>query len=159
MEKLWAPWREKYVRSNKKTKKCILCQAAKKRPGIKSYILKKGKYCFIILNIFPYNNGHLMVVPYQHSADMSKFNKNEILEIFDYISLSVKTLKKALKPDGFNIGVNLGNSAGAGVVNHIHYHIVPRWAGDTNFMAVTGKTKVIPVSLETTYRSLKKAIK
>jgi len=149
---LWAPWRIRYILSGNK-KGCFLC---KTESSSKKFILYKGKYAFVILNIFPYNNGHLMIAPYRHIKEIEKLNEDEEKEIFSCIKISLKILKKILKPDGFNIGINIGKCAGAGLPGHLHFHIVPRWEGDTNFMPVIGNTKIISQSISELYKILKK---
>ena len=156
MEKLWAPWRMKYI-LNIKNKKCFLCRSAReKRQDRKNYVLLRGSSCFVVLNAFPYNNGHLMVAPYRHIGKMEKLRVEELKELMELSVQAISILKKALKPDGFNLGINLGKVSGAGLVNHLHFHIVPRWDGDTNFMPVLGDTKIISQSLEETYKRLRK---
>ena len=120
-----------------------------------SLILHKGKTCFIVLNAFPYTNGHMMVVPFRHTPDMSELSDAEMLEINQFVALALNLLKAAYKPDGFNVGVNLGRPAGAGVPGHIHWHVLPRWNGDTNFMTSIGETRVLPQSLQDSYERLK----
>ena len=122
------------------------------------FLLYRGKKSFIILNKFPYNNGHVMVVPNQHTGDLYNLNQDEQLDLFALITLSTKVLTKVMKPHGFNIGMNLGLVAGAGIEDHVHFHIVPRWNGDTNFMPVISNTKVISEALEKSYAKLNKAI-
>ncbi len=152
MKILWAPWRIKYIEGFKKGKDCIFCIKSKD----KKFILKKGKYSFVIMNIFPYNPGHLMVAPYKHVKELKDLNKKEISEIMEFVKEGVEILKKVYSPHGFNIGVNIGRIAGAGFDEHIHFHIVPRWEGDTNFMPVLGNTKIISEELKRSYRRLKK---
>lgn len=153
LDVLWAPWRIDFVRKPK-SKKCFLCELSKKNNA--KFLLWKGNYSMIVMNIYPYNNGHLMVAPIRHKKDFEDISKDEILEIYDAIKIASKVLKKVLKPDGFNIGINLGKCAGAGLPGHLHIHIVPRWNGDTNFMPVISSTKVIPQSLEQLSQILKK---
>lgn len=158
MDHLWAPWRMKYIAhslKNNPDEGCIFCTHL--RDPHQNFILYKGDNAFIIMNLYPYNNGHLMVVPNRHVAKITHLNDDELLEISKLINLSVQALQHALKPDGFNVGLNLGRVAGAGVADHLHYHIVPRWNGDTNFMPVLTETKVISQSLEEGYEVLKKA--
>ncbi len=155
MKQLWAPWRMKYI-VGAKSKGCLFCQKAKENKDKENYLVYRGKKGFIILNTFPYNNGHLMVVPYKHTSCFEDLGEEELIEIGRLIKKSVAILKKSLNPQGFNIGANLGRIAGAGIEDHIHIHIVPRWEGDTNFMPVMGKTKVIPELLEDTYKKLLK---
>ncbi|MFH1459593.1 MAG: HIT domain-containing protein [Candidatus Omnitrophota bacterium] len=153
MDKLWAPWRIKYIQA-KKTKGCIFCQKPKQKKDKLNYIIKRKKYAYSMLNIFPYNNGHILVAPYKHEANLDKLVPNEVLEIIDLINENIKILKLKLKPQGFNIGVNMGKVAGAGFDNHIHFHIVPRWAADTNFMPIITGTKIISQSLDELYEVL-----
>jgi len=144
---LWAPWRSDYVTHASKPGKCIFC-------GNKPHIICRGKYSFVMLNCYPYNAGHLMVAPYRHVADPAKLLPEESREMFSLIKKSINVLKKVLHPQGFNLGMNLGSISGAGYAGHLHVHIVPRWAGDTNFMPVISKTKVISESLEKMQKQL-----
>ena len=154
---MWAPWRMKYILHNIKSKKCFLCRSAReKKQDRKNYVLLRGTYCFVVLNIFPYNNGHLMVAPYRHVGDMEKLRDEEMKELMTLSVNAIRILKKALKPDGFNLGINLGKVSGAGLASHLHFHIVPRWQGDTNFMPVLGNIKIISQYLKETYKKLKK---
>ena len=154
MNNLWAPWRIKYIQA-KKTKGCIFCQKPKQKKDKANFIITRKKYSYSILNIFPYNNGHTLIVPYRHVDDPGKLKENEILEIFELIKQTKKKLETKLKPQGFNIGVNIGKIAGAGIDKHLHVHIVPRWEADTNFMPVLSGTKIISQSLEELYSLLK----
>ncbi|MCS7231265.1 MAG: HIT domain-containing protein [Elusimicrobiota bacterium] len=158
MNILWAPWRVKFIRA-KKQKGCIFCKKIKEKNDEKNYIIYRGKFCFVILNIYPYNNGHLMIVPYRHIANLEDINSNEFLELFELAKKMLKILKKTHKIEGCNIGLNLGKVSGAGIDNHIHLHLVPRWLGDTNFMPIIGKTKVISEGLNYTYKLLSKEAK
>lgn len=153
MELLWAPWRINFVKKTK-NKGCFICDVSKKKKT--EFLIWKGKYSIIIMNIYPYNNGHLMVAPVKHKKDFSNISNDEALEMFAAVKRAVDVLKKVLKPDGFNIGINLGRCAGAGLPGHMHIHIVPRWNGDTNFMPVLASTKIIPQSLEQLSKILKK---
>jgi len=155
MERLWAPWRSGYIQTVREKSDCIFCEKAKSRNDRKDFILKRGKYCFVILNIYPYNNGHLMIAPYRHISEISHLRKCEISELFQLLKEYELKLKKKLSPDGFNVGLNVGKVAGAGFEHHIHFHIVPRWEGDTNFMPVISDTKVISQSLEEVYNLLR----
>lgn len=159
-EKLWAPWRMKYIEGIdvEDDGGCIFCEKPKENDDKKNFIIYRGKKCFIILNIFPYNNGHLLVVPYEHTSDMKDLDSETMLELMKTTSIVIEAIKKTMRPDGFNIGMNLGRTAGAGIKEHLHMHIVPRWNGDTNFMPVIGGTKVISESLEDTYEKLSKAV-
>jgi len=155
MERLWAPWRSGYIQTVGKKSDCIFCEKAKSRNDRENFILKRGKYCFVILNVYPYNNGHLMIAPYRHISEISHLRKCEMAELFQFLKEYELKLKKKLSPDGFNVGLNVGKVAGAGFEHHIHFHIVPRWEGDTNFMPVISDTKVISQSLEEVYNLLR----
>ncbi|MFN3550232.1 MAG: HIT family protein [Endomicrobiia bacterium] len=158
MEILFAPWRINFVKQCKK-KGCIFCDKIKSKDDKKNYVLYRGKYSFVILNLYPYTNGHLMVAPYKHIDDLNDLSSEELYELFDLVRKMVKILKTTHNIDGCNIGINLGKAAGAGVEKHLHIHIVPRWFGDTNFLPIIGKTKVIPESLDNTYDFLIKEVK
>ncbi|MCE4617781.1 MAG: HIT domain-containing protein [Desulfurococcales archaeon] len=153
---LWAPWRIKYIRESvgKKATHCIFCEALK-LPDNESLILLRSTYAYVIMNAFPYNNGHLLITPYRHIATLEQLDDCEIQDIHRLMKISLKILRKAMNPHGFNIGINLGRVAGAGIDDHVHVHIVPRWNGDTNFMTTIGGTRVIPQSLRDLYSQLK----
>ncbi|MCM8776802.1 MAG: HIT domain-containing protein [Candidatus Omnitrophica bacterium] len=151
MDILWAPWRMAYIKQNDKKRECFLCRAIKSRDDKKNFILYRGKNAFVVINIFPYNNGHLMIVPNRHTGSIEGIKKEEERELFFLLKASVKIIKKVIRPTGFNIGINLGEIAGAGVAGHLHFHIVPRWKGDTNFMPVISNSKVICQSLKELY--------
>ena len=140
MKHLWAPWRQEYIRAEKKG--CIFCRAIDDTQDDKNLILHRGKECFIILNKYPYNYGHLMIAPNKHQCGLKELTQGEMLECMQLLCKAQEVLEQHLKPEGFNIGVNLGKAAGAGE-EHLHFHIVPRWVGDTNYMPVLGETKVI----------------
>jgi len=123
-----------------------------------NFVLKRGKFSLLLLNRYPYNNGHLMVAPYRHVDRLESLNERELCEMMDFSSLACKALRKCLKPDGFNLGLNIGAAAGAGLKDHLHLHIVPRWEGDTNFMPVLGEVKIIPQPLSELWRKLRKAL-
>jgi len=160
MQNLWAPWRIEYIKNiTKKEKSCFLCQAFNGNPDEAKLIIHRGKECFSILNRYPYNNGHMMVVPTEHKPDISDLTDSETLEIMKLSSDMKKLLTETITPDGFNLGINLGKTAGAGLLGHLHIHIVPRWDGDTNFMPVLSDVKVIPQSLEDLARELKDHLK
>jgi len=158
MQILWAPWRLKYIKGSKE-KGCFLCKNLKSKQDRKNLILYRGERAFVILNRYPYNSGHLMIAPVKHTADFTDLSDGELLEIMKLTTRSIEVLKKVLKPMGFNIGVNLGRVAGAGLEDHLHFHVVPRWNGDTNFMPVNFDTKVMPQLLDETYEILKKSFK
>ena len=153
METLMAPWRYSYISATKKGgKTCIFCDFPSDRSDDREhFIVHRGKHCFVILNAYPYSSGHLMVIPYRHTTDLSSFTPEEALEFHELIAHAIECLKKAFRPQGFNVGINLGAAAGAGIDTHIHCHIVPRWEGDSNFMGAIGNVKVVPSSLEETW--------
>ncbi|MFQ5602533.1 MAG: HIT domain-containing protein [bacterium] len=150
---LWAPWRMDYILADK-VDECIFCSKTKEQDDQNNLILVRGEFNFVIMNKYPYNNGHLMVVPYRHTDSLETLNGDERLELMDMVSNSIKILRETIQPDGFNVGVNLGKVAGAGIDDHIHFHIVPRWAADTNFMPVVGQTKVVSEALAQTWNKL-----
>jgi ATP adenylyltransferase len=160
MENLWAPWRMEYISKEKEGQKepCIFCNRLSQMNDKKNLILFRGDLVFIIMNKFPYNNGHLMVVPNRHTEDILGIRPEEQKEIFSLIQLGIKILNRVMNPHGFNIGMNLGRVSGAGITDHLHFHVVPRWNGDTNFMPIIGKTKVISEAIEKSYEKLHRAI-
>jgi len=151
---LYSPWRLQYILSNK-DKECIFCVKPSEDNDKKHLILFRSNFCFVIMNIFPYNNGHLMVVPSKHVPNLNGLNQEEINDLFQTVQLCENVITKVYNPDGLNIGMNLGKAAGAGIDEHIHVHIVPRWNGDVNFMSAIGGTRVIPESFEQAYSKLK----
>ena len=155
-EILWAPWRIEYIENAEEYRGCIFCDKSKEKDDKKNLIVYRGELGFVIMNRYPYNNGHLMVVPYQHTSEISSLSSEEKIELFNLLEISLNVLKKVMKPQGFNIGMNLGRLAGAGIADHLHFHIVPRWGGDTNFMPVVAHTKVISEGLEQTWEKLKR---
>mgnify|MGYP001043728259 CR=1 FL=1 len=154
MKHLWAPWRMEYI-LKEKNKGCIFCEIPKENSDKKNYVLYRGKFCFVILNTYPYNNGHIMIAPYAHIKNLEQLNKDTINELMSLCQKSISILKEKMNPQGFNIGANIGKVAGAGILEHVHLHIVPRWQGDTNFMPVIFNTKVMPEYLSKTYNLLK----
>lgn len=157
MKTLWAPWRIEYI-TGEKEKGCIFCNKPLEGKDNKNLILYKGETSFIIMNRYPYSNGHLMVVPYKHTNSMSELNDSERLELMNLTTKCIEILD-IMKADGFNVGMNLGTAGGAGIDDHLHFHIVPRWNGDTNFMPIIGEVKVMPEYLEDTYKILSEKIK
>jgi len=154
MKKLWAPWRMEYILESKKSG-CIFCKTLKEKQDERNLIVYRSSHSFVMLNKYPYNNGHLMIAPFRHISEIEKLNEKERLDIFNLVEKSVKALKRAMSPEGFNIGANFGDIAGAGVKDHLHIHIVPRWKGDTNFMPILADTAVLPQALSETYKKLK----
>ncbi len=158
-ERLWAPWRFPYIeRAKEGGTGCIFVDLPNESDDRKNLIVHRGKTAFVIMNAFPYSNGHLMVAPYRHTANLSDLTPEEMTEIQSLIAKSVEWLTQAFNPEGFNIGLNLGRAAGAGILDHLHWHIVPRWVGDTNFMPVIGEVRVLPQSLEDAYDRLRDVI-
>ncbi len=154
MERLWSPWRMKYILS-KKGEGCIFCDKIADNDDQTNYVLYRGEKCYVILNLYPYNNGHLMVSPYRHVRSPEDLEEDELIEMMLLVNRSLSTLRRAMHPDGFNIGINVGQAAGAGIEGHVHIHVVPRWRADTNFMPIFSHTRVIPELLDETYRKLK----
>lgn len=158
MEKLWSPWRSKYIESFKSggdNSGCIFCRMLDLDVSdLKNLLVDKGEKTITVLNLYPYNNGHLMIIPKRHTNDFSGLAKDEISECFTKLQQAEKALTKVLHPHGFNIGANIGRVAGAGIEEHIHFHIVPRWNGDSNFMPVIGEVKVISQDLAETKSKL-----
>jgi ATP adenylyltransferase len=154
MKKIWAPWRAKYI-GMEKPKGCIFCDKPLEDRDAENYIIFRGKLNFIIMNSYPYNPGHLMVVPYRHIGNVEDMTAEERIEHYEMVSRAVQTLKRALNTSNYNLGMNLGRAAGAGIDDHIHTHIVPRWNGDNNFMPVIADVRVIPEALADTYNKLK----
>ena len=160
MDILWAPWRMEYILKAKDgaEKGCIFCNRVEQTRDQENLIIYRSKHAFIIMNRFPYNNGHLMVVPYRHSGNLLDLKPEEQQDLFSLLQLSVKVLEAVMSPHGYNIGMNLGRVAGAGIEDHLHFHIVPRWNGDTNFMPIIGDTKVVSEALDKTYLKLVEAL-
>ena len=151
---LWAPWRKNYILRAAKMKNCVLCKACGENNNRKNLIVRRNSHAFAILNLYPYNNGHIMVVPNRHVNQFDKLKDNELLGLMKLQNEIIVLLEERLKPHGFNVGVNLGRVGGAGIIGHIHIHILPRWLGDTNFMPLIAKTKVISESLASLYTRL-----
>ncbi len=154
---IWSPWRMKYIMSHEQTSDCIFCVALSSGDDEESLIVYRGERAFVILNRYPYTSGHLMVVPYAHLATLEELDPQTRYELIDLCARAEGVLHKVYQPEGYNIGVNVGKAAGAGVASHIHFHIVPRWDGDTNFMSSLADARVLPESLGDTYRRVKQA--
>ena len=157
MERLWAPWRVTYIRNPGKG--CFFCKGLQSKDPRKSLIIEIGTDAFTIMNRYPYNNGHLMISPIRHIGSIEQLNDNEVLNLYHLLNRAIKALKISIAPQGFNIGINQGRIAGAGVIDHMHIHLVPRWQGDTNFMPVLADTKVISEALLDTYEKIKQGLK
>jgi len=159
---VYAPWREDYLLGfsrKEKEKGCLFCRVKREKRDKFNLILRRGERTFVIMNRYPYTSGHLMVVPYAHVGVLEKLDDDTLCEMMFETRRAVAILQKAFKPEGLNVGINLGRPAGAGVPGHLHIHIVPRWSGDTSFMPVVGGVRVVSVSLETTYKILKPLFK
>lgn len=154
MKNLWAPWRQEYILADKEKKGCIFCHAVEDGDDEENLVVHRGKECFLILNKYPYNYGHVMVAPNKHKCDVNELSDQEMLEIMRLIGRTKAILRECVNPEGFNIGANVGKAAGAGE-KHLHFHIVPRWVGDTNFMPVTSEAKVISQHLSELLARLK----
>jgi ATP adenylyltransferase len=162
MKRLFSPWRSAYIQSfqgGKKSRGCLFCKIIKEHDDTKNLVVWRGKACFVVMNKYPYNNGHVMVVPYMHTSSMGKLTDKANLEVMKTVARCMEALHKNSTPDGFNFGANLGRSAGAGIDKHIHFHLVPRWNGDTNFMPVVAETKMISEDIRKTWKLLKSELK
>ena len=159
MENLWAPWRMAFITpKTPPAPGCIFCTQPAANNDEEYHILYRGDLCFMMLNKYPYNNGHLMIAPFKHVGSISLLDADTLAELMAQAQLALKALRLAMNPDGFNMGINEGKVAGAGFADHMHYHIVPRWNGDTNFMPVVADIKVMPEHLDTVYQQLKGAL-
>lgn len=154
MRVLWAPWRMEYILSEQKGEKCIFCPGDDFSLDKKRLILLRGELSMVMMNRYPYINGHLLVAPVRHVNDLESLSVDEMKDLLLTVRNSIRVLKKVMRPEGFNVGLNLGRVAGAGIEEHMHFHIVPRWNGDTNFMTVFGDVRVIPDHIEATYGDL-----
>jgi ATP adenylyltransferase len=154
-QRLWAPWRMRYVQGERDDEGCIFCLAAGAGEDEERHVLQRGEHCLVMLNAFPYNSGHLMIAPHRHVPSIELLDGDELLELMTLAQRALAALRDAYHPHGFNLGINEGETAGAGFADHVHLHVVPRWAADSNFMAVTGDTRVLPQSLEDTYAALR----
>lgn len=157
MKVLWAPWRMHYIKDTRKPSACIFCLETALRDDAVRLVLHRGRHGFVIMNRYPYNSGHLLVAPYAHVKDLESLPADCALDLIRLTNLSIRVLRDTIGPEGFNVGLNLGQVSGAGIEAHVHVHIVPRWNGDTNFMSILTETRVIPEHLRATYRKLRKA--
>ena len=164
MNQMWSPWRSRYIESfakpaKRRKKESLFTTALRSGDDDRHFIVWRGKLCFVIMNLYPYNSGHMMIVPYRQTADFTDLTPEELSEIMQTAGRAMLALDRVMHPQGYNFGANIGRASGAGVDDHIHFHIVPRWNGDTNFMPVLGQTKVISQDLKTTLEKLRKAFK
>lgn len=157
MDRLWTPWRYQYVQKANKEAGCIFCRMAAEQDDEANFIVYRGSRNFIVLNIFPYTTGHLMVVSYEHVDSLERAAAETLQEMMLLAQRSEGRLREVYRPEGFNLGMNLGALAGAGIADHIHLHVLPRWVGDANFMTTVGETRVLPEELPVTYRKLREA--
>lgn len=155
MKRIWSPWRSKFVQSKIKPSGCIFCQAVTQQDGVGNLIIARGDLAFVILNRFPYTTGHVMIVPFAHKSSYELLDRATRSEMMELISQATTVLRRVYQPEGFNVGANLELPAGAGIADHVHFHIVPRWIGDTNFMSTVGEVRVLPEDLAESYRRLR----
>lgn len=155
MNYLWSPWRMVYIQNHNKSNGCPLCTAFCDPDDVESCIIARGEHAFVILNRYPYTSGHLMIVPCDHVPSLDELSSETRAEMMELVNHAIKVLQKVYCPEGFNVGMNIGEAAGAGIADHIHMHVVPRWEGDTNFMSSLANTRVLPESLEETHRRIK----
>jgi ATP adenylyltransferase len=155
MDILWTPWRYTYIKSADLAQGCIFCDKPKENDDERNLIVHRGTRCYIILNAFPYTNGHVMVVPFAHEDQLQKLDRETATEMIALTQKSESVLRELYNPEGINLGMNIGRAAGAGVAGHVHMHVLPRWTADANFMSVVGETRVLPEDLATTYKRMK----
>ena len=155
MKQLWAPWRIAYIQQSEPQRGCLFCTVAREREDDRNHVVYRGERCFVMLNLYPYNSGHLLVAPYQHTGLFQDLDPEVGADVFGTAQLAVRVLTESMHPDGLNLGINQGKIAGAGIADHIHVHVVPRWDGDTNFMPVLAEAKVIPELLSATASKLR----
>lgn len=155
MDYLFTPWRYAYITGADKASECVFCAQAREKDDAKALIVYRGKYCFVILNAFPYTSGHVMVAPYEHTDQLQKLSPAGAQEMMELMQKLEGILRELYQPDGLNMGINLGKAAGAGIAGHIHMHVLPRWVADANFVSVIGETRVIPEALSTTYQRIR----
>ena len=157
MKHIWSPWRLKYMSGTAKKAGCVFCEALQKEDGPENLIITRSKFTFVILNLYPYANGHLMVLPLEHCATLEELSPETRFDIMEQTSLAITVLNAVYQPEGFNIGINIGEAAGAGIADHIHVHVIPRWNGDANFLSTVGETRMIAESLSDTCLRVRQA--
>lgn len=158
-ERLWAPWRMAYMKEERQAdESCLFCRVRDESDDEAALVVARGEHAYLMLNAFPYTSGHLMAVPNRHTADYTSLGPEEALALTDLVQRGIRALDAVYHPQGYNVGINLGVAAGAGIADHLHVHIVPRWVGDTNFMAAVGDTRVLPDSLAETWRKVREAV-
>lgn len=154
MEHLWSPWRMQYILSNKEENGCVFCDVLTQEDNVDNLIIARGEYAYVILNKFPYNTGHTLVIPYQHTASYEELTPACRAEMMELINKATTVLRIVYQPQAFNIGANIGAAAGAGIAPHVHFHILPRWEGDTNFLTTVAQTRIIPEELAESYNRI-----
>ncbi len=154
MKRIWSPWRMKYIKENSSQSECPFCKAISGKDDRENLVVFRGKNAFVMLNRYPYTTGHILVLPYIHQEKMSEFDPKTRSEMMELVNQAGQVLELVYKPQGMNVGLNLGTAAGAGIPKHLHWHIVPRWMGDTNYMTTVGSVRVLPESLEDTYQKI-----
>ena len=157
MDYLWSPWRYKYISQTNSSTGCIFCEKSAQNKDEENLVVYRGKLNFVLLNLFPYTNGHMMVAPYEHVATLEDAREETVVEMMQLVRLASKHVRSVYKPQGMNLGMNIGEVAGAGIAGHIHMHVLPRWVGDSNFMTTVGETRIIPEDLSVTYQKLTEA--
>jgi ATP adenylyltransferase len=157
MDHLWSPWRYRYIQKARAGDPCVFCRILAENKDRENYVVYRGGLNFVVLNLYPYTSGHLMVAPYEHVPLLEGASEETTREMLLLAREAQRHLRETYRPEGFNLGMNLGECAGAGVAGHIHMHVLPRWTGDANFMSVTGETRVLPEELDETYRKLRAA--
>jgi ATP adenylyltransferase len=157
MNYLWSPWRMEYILSPKSGESCIFCEGLKQADGPENLIVHRGTYAFVMLNRFPYTSGHLMIVPNEHQPSLELLSADSRADVMDLSARAIQVLNILYSPQGYNLGMNIGSAAGAGISEHVHLHVVPRWVGDTNFMSSVSQVRVLPELLEETYRRVREA--
>lgn len=157
MDYVWAPWRMPYIEDESEQDGCVFCRLLELEDGPENLILARGERVFVMLNRYPYTNGHLMIVPFEHTPSIEDLDDKTLSDLMLVTRKSVRLLRRTYKAEAFNVGMNIGSAAGAGIADHVHIHVVPRWGGDTNFMSTTARTRVLPEALKVTYERLKSA--
>lgn len=157
MDYVWAPWRMPYIEDESEQDGCVFCRLPELEDGPENLILARGERVFVMLNRYPYTNGHLMIVPFEHTPSIEDLDDQTLSDLMLVTRKSVRLLRRTYKAEAFNVGMNIGSAAGAGIADHVHIHVVPRWSGDTNFMSTTARTRVLPEALKVTYKRLKSA--
>jgi ATP adenylyltransferase len=158
MDRLWTPWRYAYITGAHEAQGCLFCDAPAAGDDRKMLIVQRARHCFVILNAYPYTNGHVMIAPYEHVAQLAQLPAAAAHEMMDLAQRLERLLRQLYRPDGLNLGMNIGQAAGAGIAGHIHLHVLPRWIADANFISVVGETRILPEALETTYERVKGAL-